>query len=121
MSTTDSRPDHDSSTLLGLGSSDVLGPLPDTTLAEIRNDAINQARLSETGTAYWGSNWREVRKLYTAAEMHAYAAQERAAERERMIADGWRQTRYTAPVTDCEACLTPDACAIRGHYLRERG
>ena len=45
-----------------------------------------------------------------------------AAERERMIADGWRQTRYAAPVTDCEACLTPDACAIRGqcgHYLRE--
>lgn len=45
-----------------------------------------------------------------------------AAERERMIADGWRQTRYVAPVTDCEACLTPDACALRGqcgHYLRE--
>jgi len=43
--------------------------------------------------------------------------------REQMIADGWRQTRYLAPVTDCEACLTPDACAIRGqcgHYLRER-
>ena len=61
----------------------VLGPLPDTTLAEIRNDAINQSRLSETGTAYWGSNWREVRKLYTAAEMQAYAAQERATERDR--------------------------------------
>ncbi len=44
-------------------------------------------------------------------------------QRERMIADGWRQTRYEAPVTDCEACLTPDACALRGqcgHYLRER-
>ena len=52
-----------------------------------------------------------------------YAAAAVAAEREQMIADGWRQTRYVAPVTDCEACLTPDACAIRGqcaHYLRER-
>ena len=60
---------------------------------------------------------------YTAEQMRAYAAAAVAAERERMIADGWRQTRYVAPVTDCEACLTPDACAIRGqcgHYLRER-
>lgn len=42
---------------------------------------------------------------------------------EQLTADGWRQTRYEAPVTNCEACLTPDACAIRGqcgHYLRER-
>lgn len=58
--------------------------------------------------------------LYTAEQVRKLMA----AERERMIADGWRQTRYVAPVTDCEACLTPDACAIRGqcgHYLRERG
>ena len=30
---------------------------------------------------------------------------------------------YVAPVTECEACLTEDACRIRGqcaHYLRER-
>lgn len=55
--------------------------------------------------------------------IRAAVAAEVAAERERMIADGWRQTRYAAPVTDCEACLTSDACAIRGqcgHYLRER-
>ena len=53
----------------------------------------------------------------------AVGAAVEAKVRERMIADGWRQTRYVAPVTDCEACLTPDACAIRGqcgHYLRER-
>lgn len=46
-----------------------------------------------------------------------------SAQREQMVADGWRQTKYVAPVTDCEACLTPDACAIRGqcgHYLREK-
>ena len=45
-----------------------------------------------------------------------------AAERERMVADGWRKTRYVSPVTNCEACLTEDACQIRGqcaHYLRE--
>ena len=44
------------------------------------------------------------------------------AERERMVADGWRKTRYVSPVTVCEACLTEDACQIRGqcaHYLRE--
>lgn len=44
-------------------------------------------------------------------------------QREQMIADGWRQTAYAAPVTDCEACLTPDACSLRGqcgHYLREQ-
>jgi hypothetical protein len=60
----------------------------------------------------------------TAERIRAAARALLAAERERMIADGWRQTRYVAPVTDCEACLTPDACAIRGqcgHYLRERG
>ncbi len=31
------------------------------------------------------------------------------------------KAKYVAAVTDCEACLTPDACAIRGqcaHYLR---
>ena len=57
------------------------------------------------------------------AYAEALAAARVAQERERMVADGWRQTRYVAPVTDCEACLTPDACAIReqcGHYLRER-
>lgn len=35
-----------------------------------------------------------------------------------------RPDYVSAPITDCEACLTPDACAIRGqcaHYLRERG
>lgn len=61
----------------------------------------------------------EYEDLFTADQVRAAVA----AERERMIADGWRQTRYAAPVTDCEACLTPDACAIRGqcgHYLRER-
>lgn len=50
------------------------------------------------------------------------ARQALANQRDQMIADGWRQTRYEAPVTDCEACLTPDACSIRGqcaHYLRE--
>jgi hypothetical protein len=52
---------------------DALPPLPDVELAEIRNDSINKTRLSETGAHYWGSNWREVRKLYTAEQMHAYA------------------------------------------------
>ena len=50
------------------------------------------------------------------------ARQALANQREQMMADGWRQTRYEAPVTDCEACLTPDACSLRGqcaHYLRE--
>lgn len=34
-----------------------------------------------------------------------------------------RRPEYEAPVTECEACLTEDACRIRGqcaHYLRER-
>lgn len=51
-------------------------------------------------------------------ELHA----QMVAERERMVADGWRKTRHVSPVTDCEACLTEDACQIRGqcaHYLRE--
>jgi hypothetical protein len=33
------------------------------------------------------------------------------------------QSKYVSgPITECEACLTPDACALRGqcaHYLRE--
>jgi hypothetical protein len=40
-----------------------------------------------------------------------------------LTADGWRQTRYESAVTECEACLTEDACRLRGqcaHYLRER-
>lgn len=52
---------------------EALPPLPDVELAEIRNDSINKTRLSETGAHYWGSNWREVRKLYTAEQMQAYA------------------------------------------------
>jgi hypothetical protein len=52
---------------------DALPPLPDVELAEIRNDSINKTRLSETGAHYWGSNWREVRKLYTAEQMRDYA------------------------------------------------
>ena len=34
-----------------------------------------------------------------------------------------KQPRYEAIVTECEACMTEDACRIRGqcaHYLRER-
>ncbi len=52
---------------------EALPPLPDVELAEIRNDSINKTRLSETGAHYWGSNWREVRKLYTAEQMRDYA------------------------------------------------
>ena len=66
-------------------------------------------------------NWHVAVALDPAVSSDAAALV--AAERERMIADGWRKTRYEAPVTECEACLTPDACAIRGqcgHYLRER-
>ena len=55
------------------GYAETLPPLPDVELAEIRNDSINKTRLSETGAHYWGSNWREVRKLYTAEQMRAYA------------------------------------------------
>lgn len=35
----------------------------------------------------------------------------------------WDARVYEMPVTDCEGCMTADACAIRGqcaHYLRER-
>lgn len=72
--------------------SEKLGPLPDRTLAEIRNDFINQNRLSETGPDYWGSNWYEVRKLYTADDMRAYAAQEVAKEQERCAKlEAWLQ------------------------------
>ena len=56
------------------------------------------------------------------APYKAVALGDVVAERERMVADGWRKTRYVSPVTDCEACLTKDACQIRGqcaHYLRE--
>lgn len=65
----------------------------------------------------------DARAHYAAAVTEDALARFAELLRERMIADGWRQTRYVAPVTDCEACLTPDACAIRGqcgHYLRER-
>ena len=62
---------------------DLLGPLPERTLAEIHNPATGERELSETGAAYYGGNWREVRKLYTADDMRDYGRQERAAERER--------------------------------------
>lgn len=64
-----------------------LGPLPDTELSEVRYDALNLSQLSKTGTAYWGSNWREVRKLYTAEKLRAYALAEveAAAAKERAI------------------------------------
>ena len=46
-------------------------PLPETDLAEIHNPNTRENAISETGVAYWGSNWREVRKLYTAAQLRA--------------------------------------------------
>jgi hypothetical protein len=66
--------------------SDTLPPLPNACMAEIRNASLNQTRLSETGTAYWGSNWVEVRKLFTADQMRDYASAAVAAERERIRA-----------------------------------
>jgi hypothetical protein len=54
-------------------SADKMPPLPETTLAEVRNNFLKESRLSETGAAYWGRNWHEVRKFYTADQMHAYA------------------------------------------------
>ena len=41
-----------------------------------------------------------------------------------LLVDAKGRGDYVARVTDCEGCLTQDACAIRGqcaHYLRERG
>ena len=67
-------------------------------------------------------NREALRDLILSELRDALADTERAV-REAMVADGWRKTRYAAPVTECEACLTPDACSIRGqcgHYLRER-
>ena len=48
-----------------------LPPLPETDLAEIHNPNTRENAISETGVAYWGSNWREVRKLYTATQLRA--------------------------------------------------
>jgi len=86
---------------------DKLGPLPDTQLYEIHNAALNQARLSATGVAYYGSNWREVRKLYTAEQMRAYALRERAAEREKCAADA-----QLAQFVRERAQTTPDGLRI---------
>lgn len=49
-------------------------PLPTDCITEIRNDSLNRNKLSDTGTAYFGSNWREIRKLYTADQVIKYAA-----------------------------------------------
>ena len=97
-----------------------LGPLPAPHMRESIATAQNTHSVRHGYEQGGYVRWPD---MYTAEQMRAYAAAAVAAERERMIADGWRQTRYVAPVTDCEACLTPDACAIRGqcgHYLRER-
>ena len=78
-------------------------------------------RMARDAERYRGRH-KDTMAAYHVGQRASYTAG-RSAEREQMIADGWRQTRYVAPVTDCEACLTPDACAIRGqcaHYLRER-
>ena len=78
-------------------------------------------RMARDAERYRGRH-KDTMAAYHVGQRAIYTAG-RSAEREQMIADGWRQTRYVAPVTDCEACLTPDACAIRGqcaHYLRER-
>lgn len=94
----------------GIASTDGLGPLVERLLrySDIRRndprenrEALRDLILSELRDALADTEW---------------------AVREAMVADGWRKTRYVAPVTDCEACLTPDACSIRGqcaHYLRE--
>jgi hypothetical protein len=59
MNTTDSRPDNDSNTPLGLGSTEGLGPLPP------------HRKVTAHG------------RMWTEADMHAYALQEQTAERER--------------------------------------
>ena len=91
MSDKDTPASANTGPLLGLGSSDGLGPLPERTLAEIHNPATGERELSETGTAYYGSNWREVRKLYTADDMRAFRDEAVAAERERcaLLANTW--------------------------------
>ena len=84
---------------------DLLGPLPERTLAEIHNPATGERELSETGAAYYGGNWREVRKLYTADDMRDYGRQERAAERERLKARAvqiveWHRNDYNRQQID---------------------
>ena len=86
---------------LGLGLNEGLGPLPERTLAEIHNPATGERELSETGAAYYGSNWREVRKLYTADDMRAYAL----AEVQRAVG---------AMMSRCRG-KTHDGCAYLGH------
>jgi hypothetical protein len=86
---------------LALGSTEGLGPLPERTLAEIHNPATGESELSETGTAYYGSNWREVRKLYTVEDMRAYALQ----ESQRVM--GYMLSRCQGKVHD--------GCAYLGH------
>lgn len=88
-------------------------------IEHMRMNSVHIERATASDVASEIKSRTELRPLYDQAAIDAAVA----AERERMIADGWRQTRYAAPVTDCEACLTPDACAIRGqcgHYLREQ-
>lgn len=80
-------------------SNEGLGGLPQSTLAEIRNPYTLETALSETGTAYYGSNWFEVRKLYTADQLRAYAAEQVAAERERCakLCDAQHDSARTSP------------------------
>jgi hypothetical protein len=71
-----------------------LPDLPEPELAEVHNSRTGERELSTHGAAYYGSNWRVERWLYTADQMHTerqrtYAighAAGVAAERER-----WRQ------------------------------
>ena len=58
--------------------------------------------------------WQHGKQIdhYTDEQMRAYASAALGLD------------KYVARVTDCEGCLTQDACVIRGqcaHYLRERG
>lgn len=60
-----------------------------------------------------------------APEMSAHAALRTAIEElARQAVEAHKPKEYVSgPILDCEACMTPDACAIRGqcaHYLRER-
>ena len=65
----------------------------------------------------------EVDTRHTTVEKLGDALDDVTAFVARVLKPAVRPDYVSAPVTECECCMTPDACAIRGqcaHYLRER-
>ena len=97
-----------------------LPDLPEPELAEVHNSRTGERELSTHGAAYYGSNWRVERWLYTADQMHTYAADcVRAALAHPAPAAPVKESLTTAPAEPAEplcACKDRPASQCPGQW-----